>query len=174
MADCLPILLFDATDFRAQIPAYMNPVMYPDTVLQQYWNGAVNYISDWGQCGRLRCESRRYAINLMAAHLIFLAGLVQQGQTPGLMQSATIDKVSVALTPPPLPNQWQWWLNGSPYGAQLLALLQVRSVGGGYSPGIHGGIRGYEPGAGVGWYGYSGYSGCGCGGGCGGNCGGGL
>jgi hypothetical protein len=48
------------------------------------------------------------------------------------MQTANIDKVNVSLTPPPLKNQWQWWLSISPWGQQLWALLQVNSVGGHY------------------------------------------
>lgn len=48
------------------------------------------------------------------------------------MNSATIDKVTIGVTPPPFPNQWQWWLSTTVYGANLLALLQANSVGGFY------------------------------------------
>ncbi|OWK47571.1 hypothetical protein FRUB_01270 [Fimbriiglobus ruber] len=44
------------------------------------------------------------------------------------MTGATIDKISVTLEPPPAPNAWQYWLQSSPYGQQLLALLQVVSA----------------------------------------------
>lgn len=72
----------------------------------------------------------------MTAHLTALSDLAAQSQTPGYEQSATIDKVSVSLTPPPNKNQWQFWLNTTPYGMQLLALLQSKSAGGFYIGGL--------------------------------------
>ncbi len=125
------ILTFDYDQFIALIPAYSNPTTYPEATLQAYWNSAINYVSDVN-CGDIHDGSRQYAINLMTAHLIYIAGLIAAGQVPGLVQDATIDKVSVGLTPPVLKNQWQWWLSVSPYGQQLYALLQVNSVGGQY------------------------------------------
>jgi hypothetical protein len=129
---CPPILTFDYDSFIAVAPAYSNITLYPEDLLQQYWNNAINYVSDISTQGNLQCTGRQYAINLMVAHLVYIAGLIAIGQVPGLMQNATIDKVTVGLTPPPLKNQWQWWLSVSPYGGQLLALLQVNSVGGQY------------------------------------------
>jgi len=127
---CPPLLTFDYDLFIAVAPAYSNIVIYPESTLQQYWNNAINYVSDVSWQGNLQCDGRQYAINLMTAHLVYLSGLIAIGQVPGLMQNATVDKVTVTLTPPPLKNQWQWWLSTSPYGGQLLALLQVNTVGG--------------------------------------------
>jgi hypothetical protein len=72
----------------------------------------------------------------MTAHLAAISVLIAAGQIPGLVQNATIDKITVGLTPPPIPNQFQWWLNITPYGQQLLAMLQVNSVGGFYIGGL--------------------------------------
>ncbi len=58
--------------------------------------------------------------------------MISQGTVPYFAKDATIDKVHVGLEVPSLKNQWQWWLMTSPYGMQLLALLQVWSVGGQY------------------------------------------
>ena len=127
-----PILTFDYNLFIAQIPAYSDPTTYPEPTLQMWWDIAINYISDIGNCGSLQGAARQYAIDLMMAHLIYLSLQIAANQVPGLMQNATIDKVTVGLTPPPLPNQWQWWLSTSPYGQQLLALLQAHSAGGYY------------------------------------------
>ena len=126
------ILTYNDTLFRQQIPAYSNAQMYPEAILQMWWNTAIFYISDVGNYGMLQGDARQYAIDLMMAHLIYIAGLTAAGQVPYLMNTATIDKVSVGLTAPPLKNQWQWWLSISPYGQMLLALLQVNSVGGNY------------------------------------------
>lgn len=146
-----PLLTFDYAGFIAQCPAYMNSVMYPESILQAYWDGATNYVSNIGNFGDIQGTQRQYALNLMTAHLVFYAGLIAKQQVPALMQNATIDKVAVAVTPPPLPNQWQWFLNISPYGQQLLALLQANSAAGHYISGPYGGIRGYNPSYGFGY-----------------------
>lgn len=156
---CPAIITFDFALFQAQIPAYSNPTDYPQATVQAYWNNAINYVSPVGNCGSVTCSKRQYAINLMTAHLIYIAGLIAAGQVPGLMQAATIDKVSVTLTPPPLKNQFQWWLMLSPYGQELYALLQVNSVGGYYIGGspVLSGFYGYGIGTNPG-----GSGGCGC------------
>ena len=125
------VIVFDYDLFVLQVPMYANEQTYPESLIETYWDIATNYVSDLN-VGWINGSTRQYAINLMAAHLIYLAGLIAIGQVPGLMQTATIDKVTVGLTPPPLKNQWQWWLSTTPYGQQLFALLQVQSVGGGY------------------------------------------
>jgi Protein of unknown function (DUF4054) len=145
-----PLITFDYALFQAQIPLYAtSPV---ESVVEVYWGVATYYVSNIDR-GVLNDGARAYAINLMTAHLIFVDALAAEGQVPGLMQNATVDKVTVGLTPPPLPDQWQWWLSLSPYGQKLLALLQALSVGGFFVSGPYGGIRGYNPTYG---YGYGG------------------
>jgi len=128
------LLTFDYANFVANptFAAYTNATLYPEATLQLYWDNAINYVSNVTTAGQLTEEGRRLAINLMVAHLVYISGLAASGQVPSLMQNATIDKVQIALTPPPLKNQWQWWLSVSPYGQQLFALLQANSVGGRY------------------------------------------
>ena len=106
-----PLLTFDYAGFIAQCPAYSDAGTYPESLLQAYWDGATNYVSNIGNFGAIQGTSRQFALNLMTAHLVFYAGLVASQQVPALMQTATIDKVSIGVTPPPLPNQWQWFLN---------------------------------------------------------------
>lgn len=128
-----PILLtFNYAQFIALFPAYSNSSLYPETTLQGFWNSAINYVSDIGNCGDLQGDSRQYALNLMTAHLVYISDLIAVGTVPYLANNATIDKITVGLEMPPLKNQWTWWLMVSPYGQQLLALLQVNSVGGFY------------------------------------------
>jgi hypothetical protein len=155
------LLTFDYALFQAQCPAFANPVTYPEALMQMYWDIAINYITNVANWGALQGTTRQYAINLMVAHLAFLAGIIASGagntQVPGMMQTATIDKVTVGLTPPPLPNQFQWWLGLTPYGQMLLSLLQVNSVGGFY-------IGGSPVRAEMGYPGYGNWFGCGGGG----------
>lgn len=128
------IITFDVEEFRAAYPAFANETTFPDATLQQWWDTATCYISDENY-GCLRDACRRLAINLMTAHLTALSVLIAAGSTGTITQSATIDKITVTNTPPPVTdnnNQFNWWLSTTPYGAQLLALLQVQSVGGFY------------------------------------------
>jgi hypothetical protein len=122
---------FDVDKFRTMFPAFADETKFPDAALQEFWNLAICYISDKNY-GYLNNDCRFNAINLMTAHLTALSVLISAGKTPFLAQSSTINKVSVTLTPPKLSDQWSWWLSTTPYGAQLLALLQAKSVGGWY------------------------------------------
>jgi hypothetical protein len=96
-----------------------------------YWTNS-GYLMDNDDVGfcALSGQARYWGLNLMTAHLTALSVIIAGGQVPGLVQTATIDKVNVSLTPPPLKTQYQWWLSLTPYGQQLFALLQVSSVGG--------------------------------------------
>lgn len=131
----MPCINYNDTAFRILFPAYANTTTYPASMLQAYWDTATAYVSNRnGGCytGGLTLAQQTLALNQMTAHLVYLAGLIALGQTPGVMVGATIDKISITLEPPPAPNQWQYWLQTSPYGQQLLALLQVASAGGFY------------------------------------------
>lgn len=123
----------DLTNFRALFPVYVNPVIFTDAAIQAQWDLAASYITDNTNTARflrMTCKQQRNALNLMTAHLVALGQIIASGQNTGLLQGATIDKVSVTLTPPPEVNQWQWWLNQTPYGQQLLSLLQTVAAGG--------------------------------------------
>lgn len=119
-------------------PAFADAnTFYPDVTLQAYWDTAILYITDQTAGSRLITEAKQArAINLMTAHLAALSQIIAKGNIPGLVESATIDKVSVTMTPPPAKTQWQWWLSLTPYGQQLYALLQISSVGGFYFGGV--------------------------------------
>jgi len=126
-----PILVFDVALFRTQFPAFANVLVFPDALLQMYWDMATCYISDMN-CGWLNNGCRLLAINMMVAHLAALNVLIAEGITPQLIKSSTIDKITVTLEMPLVPNQWRWWLNTTPYGMMLLALLLANSAGGFY------------------------------------------
>ena len=123
------VFTFDIPTFRTDFPEFSNDVSFPDATLQLFWDNAICYISA-NNCGYLNDASRLQALNLMTAHLTKLSTLIAMNQVPGLVQSAGVDKINVSLTPPPLSNQWQWWLSVTAYGQQLFALLQVTAVGG--------------------------------------------
>jgi hypothetical protein len=124
---------FNVTLFRTQFAQFASDVLYPDATLQTYWDMATNYVTNKAPQGLGLClPQQTLALNLMTAHLAALMTLIASGQSSGVVQGATIDKVSVQLQPPPVVDQWQWWLNQTPYGQQLIALLSVVGVGGFY------------------------------------------
>lgn len=125
-------ITFDPASFRAQIPEFSNPVKYPDSVLQGYWDIAICYVSNEDSCS-LSGDCRRTALNYMTAHLLKLDLLASEdGITlPGNVTQSTVDKTSVTLqAPPESSSQFKYWLNKTPYGQALLALLSVKSAGG--------------------------------------------
>ena len=162
------IIDFNLPYFREAFPEFGNSTTYPDTMLQRYWDWATYYITNVNAgplynlyspppsppVGSPPGFARTHAIDLMTAHLLLIHVQAAAGEIPGIAQEATIDKVNVAIVPPPIPNQWQYWLQTTPYGQALLALLQVRSSGGFYVGGLGAqaafgiGQRGYGP-----WYG---------------------
>lgn len=121
---------FTPAGFRAQFPAFADPVAWPDDMLQAQFDMACCHISP--KSGkRLHGESLTQALYLMTAHLLFLlSGGNGGGAATAMVNAATVDKVSVTLTPPPLKNQWAWWMSLTPYGASLLALLKHKAAGG--------------------------------------------
>lgn len=127
----MSVFTFDVTSFRLMFPVFEDQNRYPDVRLQMYWTMGTSYIDDnnvnWGA---MKGADRLLALNLMTAHLTWLSVLVQEGQTPYVIQGSAIDKINITLTPPPIPNQYRWWLQTTSYGIDLLALLQAKSVGG--------------------------------------------
>jgi hypothetical protein len=126
---------FDVDLFRLQFPAFANPITFPDARLQSDWNMAVCYINPNDFC-YLKGDCLQLALNQMTAHLAESSVLIGEGQNPGFIQAASIDKVSVTLQAPPDKSQWGTWLASTPYGQQLWALLQAKSVGGYYVGGV--------------------------------------
>lgn len=130
-------IAFDPVAFRAQFAAFANSQCYTDAVLQGYFDLATAFVSPVDcACNMLTGAARVQALNLMTAHVAEMFRLVSEGQTPGVMTSATIDKISVTIKPPPDQSQFQAWLSTTPYGQALNALLQVASVGGFYVGGM--------------------------------------
>ncbi len=123
--------------FRATFPAFADESKYPDQMLEMYYAQAGCYIAnDNNPYLYLRGDCLALALQLMTAHLLYLAGLVAAGTVPGLVIGATIDAISTTLQAPPEKSQWQWWLNLSAYGQQLLAILQIKGAGGYYIGGL--------------------------------------
>lgn len=122
---------FDVAVFRLSFPEFANATTYPDAQLQMYWDNGTNYIYSYDN-SLIDGANLQLALNLMTAHLAKTFAMIAAGQTPAVMNSATEGSVSISMTPPPAKNMWQWWLATTPYGVQLMALLQSLVVGGLY------------------------------------------
>lgn len=128
-------IAFDVALFRERFPAFADPTLYPTPVLEGYWETASCIFGP----GAYRClvdDCRVRAIMLLTAHLAQLSAMIASGVTPGVVTSATVDKVSVSLMQPPSTDAWSWWLAMTPYGAQLWAILSTMAVGGMYIGGL--------------------------------------
>lgn len=61
---------------------------------------------------------------LLVAHMLFLRAAIDGGTaTPGPVASATIGSVSVSYQAAPTGDSWLFWLNQTPFGQELAALL---------------------------------------------------
>ena len=124
------VIIVTVQGMRTQLPYFADADKYPDEVLSVDLENAQNYISPL-ILGPLGESDRTYATYLMAGHLQLLSDKLNSGNlSVGTETSASVDRVSVSLTPPPNKNQFEFWLNQTPFGAQLLFLLNtVTGVG---------------------------------------------
>lgn len=124
----------DPATFRAMFSEFADAATYTDEALQMRWDAeAVAYVSD-ENCGSLTGAKRAYAVQIMLAHLLRLSKMASAADAApaGVITSATIDKVSVTLVPPPARSEWGYWLAQTPYGQQLGAYLSMQAAGGFY------------------------------------------
>jgi len=130
------IIDLDIASFRVNFPAYASEIVYPDMLLNSQYALGKCYLAD-NDC-TLPEACREYALQLMLAHLLYIRDLISSGQPVRVVTSATEGSVSVSLSEPPLSDgSWGYWLNTSPYGPEILAMLDVQSVGGFYVGGSY-------------------------------------
>ena len=135
-------LTLTLADFRAQFPSF---AASSDATITLYWEMAANYISV-NNYGLLKDSARQLALYLLTAHLLQIASAAASGTAIGTITSATEGSVTVALLQPTANNEFKFWLNQSPYGQQLLALLSAKAAFGFYVGGslATGNIRKYN------------------------------
>lgn len=129
---------FDVASFRLLYPAFASVTDFPDAYLTAQFGQARAYITPYDNAWTSG-DLLQTALNLMTAHLTQInVILAANGKTPtlGVLQSATIDKVTVSNAPPPVKNGWQYWLATTPYGQQLWALLKSAANIGPYVGGL--------------------------------------
>lgn len=136
---------YNDANFRQLFTVFSDTTKYPSATLSMYWTVASDYIStNDNPCNNLNGASLQLALDMLCAHLATLftadannvAGGGDPGQQATIETSSTIGSISVSNLPPPVKDAWDYWLNQTAYGQQLLALLKVKSVGGFYVGGL--------------------------------------
>lgn len=121
-------------EFRTFFPAFQDTTKYPDSLVQVMLDTAVVYIPNHSN-KYVKDNVIKQLCYLMAAHLLTINGALAAGTgdaAGGIVSSAHIDSVSVTKAVPQSKNAFQYWLNQSAYGQQLLALLKLQSAVGIY------------------------------------------
>lgn len=132
-----PVITLDIPLFRSRFAQFANVTTFPDVMLNTQWIVATQFTSA-SNYGDLVNEGRELAIQYMLAHILGLSVIAASasGQA-GIVTAASIDKVAVTLAAPPYGTDgWRYWLNLTPYGQALLALLATAAVGGFYIGGF--------------------------------------
>lgn len=131
---------FPIDDFLARFPEFddlskdpvPNPLKYPHDRIIAAGQRAMMHITP-PACGMpMVGPYREYALFLMTAHLIELDDLDDNGDNPttaGTPFKATVGTVSVENTKQNSFNSddWNYWLNQTKHGRELLAYLDVQA-----------------------------------------------
>ena len=131
-------ITLDPAAFRALFPQFADATKWPDAALSIQFGAATGYVSA-DTYGDMPVAARTNALYLMTAHLLALGVIIAPGNytgQPGIVINSRVGDVQVQMQPPPERGQWRYWLNLTPYGAQLVALLEAQSVGGFYVGGL--------------------------------------
>lgn len=119
-------------DFYKEYPEF-NTDAYID-ISSQAFRRAKCRLGIKNNCFLHDCK-RKDAIYLLTAHLSVLSYKAQSGQNGaagGQVASASVGEVSVSYVQIPGLDSWSYWLSSTPYGLELLALLDGLSAMGLY------------------------------------------
>ena len=123
----MALQVFDPAAFKAIFTEF---AALSDSTLTAYWSMASQYVNP-NDGTILAGPELLLAVQLMTAHLAKIYQALGSGQNAGgVLTGATEGGVSVSLAPPPAKSGWQFWLNQTPYGTQLWALLETQTAGG--------------------------------------------
>jgi len=134
----MSLITFDPAAFKAQFPQFSNSSCFPDGTLNNWWVIATTVVSpEPVDCDPLTDAQRTEVLNLESRHVGTIFNQIASGKpAPAMVTSATIDKVTVTVKPPPERGQLTWWLNFTPYGQMAATILSIAGAGGFYSGGL--------------------------------------
>lgn len=120
-------------EFRYKFPAFSDVTKYSDSFIQMMLDTAQLYISPEENC-LVKPEQQKQMIYLMTAHLTDINSKLADGDSSagGQVASASVGGVSVSNVVPNNRTDFEYFLNSTGYGKQLLALLGMLSAVGLY------------------------------------------
>ena len=123
-------IVFDIAEFRIKYPVFDS---ISDSVVLRAFDSAEMFISNNTSC--YLTESRlKYVLYLMTAHILQIGidSSSNGGGSAGIVSSASIDKISVSFEARINKTAFQYFLNKTIYGEEILALFSLWSAGGYY------------------------------------------
>ena len=127
---------FPLDTFLARFPEFDDSEKYPIANLQNYGDRAMMHITQSVPGMPMVGHYREYALFLMTAHLITLDAQ-DDANDPGSALAgtpfkATVGSVSIEATKPNsfTSDDWNYWLNQTKYGRELLAYLDTQCAPG--------------------------------------------
>lgn len=124
-------IVLDIAKFRERFTAFSDDELFPDALITTTWDTATIYVSDQtSDC--FPANKLELAIQQMTAHLLTVNDAIANGGQTGTVLSSTIGAVSITIASPKNSDEFEFWLNQTPYGQQFLALLNTVCVGGFY------------------------------------------
>lgn len=121
-------VVLSVAEFRQRFPEFSDTTKYSDEFIQAQMDVAQLYISPQPNCLVNQCQQKQM-IYLLTAHLVALNYSIANGSGSsigaGQVASASVGGVSVSKALPNNRTELDYWLNLTPYGMQLLALLSL-------------------------------------------------
>lgn len=124
--------VFPLDDFLARFSEFSDETVYRRYDVQNAGQRAMMHITPQAQDMPMTGPYREYGLFLMTAHLITLdkeSGNAEGGMA-GTPFKATIGSVTVESTKPNsfTSDDWNYWLNQTKYGRELLAFLDTQAL----------------------------------------------
>lgn len=135
--NCNNNVVVNIDEFIAQFPEFNDDVY--NSLIPVYLKRALTFCSACN-FGRLKNYKRILAIYLLTAHLLTLSNQTNNNGNSGqggIVGSASVGDVSISYVQIPNLDKFDYWLSLTPYGLQLIALLEILSsvpfyIGGSY------------------------------------------
>jgi hypothetical protein len=127
---------FPLDSFLGRFPEFANEEVYPISKVQNCGDRAMLHITPSQMGMPMHGFYREYALFLMTAHLITLDAQDDTddpgSSLAGTPFKATVGSVSIEATKPNSFNSddWNYWLNQTKYGRELLAYLDTQCAPG--------------------------------------------
>lgn len=121
-------ITLEVEEFRKKFLEFSDEEKYSEEFLQNMLDAAQLYINP-KKNGFVNCSKQKQMIYLLTAHLASINTKLANGDnSAGLMaSSAHIEDVSVTTAIPESNSEFEYFLNSTGYGRQLLALLSLLS-----------------------------------------------